>query len=818
MGSPSSFAMEESSENVNENASVVPTVGVHSPIRSGVKKRKADGSLSLEGSGSGDKGGASASSKAAADSLAVQRLQRELSMARFENEAIQIRLQEAESRVDKARTETLLATTKYEEQLLAQDEIIETLKKKHRELYEGASSTKEESIQEVESVRNEMLARCEAAEEERDELSEANERMTQRIKELTKSERLMQTELLAVKEELARVQSEAVSSSRRSPMKGSKMEADSLSDSDSNPHAVEVEQLKQQVQQLQSKLQLRSEELSLMDSYKDSLRETSERDADYRRLIEEHRVFSEKASSIPLLEEENRELKATASRAAEAQRRWSELKVEHDLLQEEVTSWKATFAKICSSSSLASSSPSTSTTGGLGMDVETNNTESVTPQQVEKSVRELQDSYLKLLNSTGESNGEHVVLSRRVEEMEREVTELRQKLKAAEHSAETNEKMLSAERRRVECVTRNRDGLREILDTYSEEAALSSAMAVERSTGDGDGEGDENVQKAVAESKEVATVRKLLQESERTAAEWEQIAKSLQLEGFQTSSSSSSSTSGGVGSGAESNDLTAEVEALQNENKKLNKLLNKAEQEAASLEKRVLVGEYNPRTTKVVHMKFNPHKVAKDASEEQKVRELEDEVKDLTQKLNILQVQLKREQEKVKAAKKKEKALEEEYANATSDFTTTSHSTFSDITTVDINQALRANNDLKGVKAEVQEWQKRYDELQVALGEKDKKLDRLRTHFKQTTKEYRGVCASITGWHVEIAQQDTFTARSLYSSSKDEKLFFQKDEEGNFSLLSSPYAQTLSEDSMEVLRLTDSIPAFLAQACIDRFN
>lgn len=190
------------------------------------------------------------------------------------------------------------------------------------------------------------------------------------------------------------------------------------------------------------------------------------------------------------------------------------------------------------------------------------------------------------------------------------------------------------------------------------------------------------------------------------------------------------------------------------------------QRERDELQERLTRGEFDPKTTKVLHFKVNPVSMASASALEKEVESLRSEASGLREAM-----------EKLKEGK----------------------------------SSSASDADMAVLKRKVEDLQK--------------KEQRLLTMFKRKISVFRGACHKIFGYKIDFTEgndgQAIFTITSDYAAKPTDSFAFQYDEKAEaVSIKSTPFIETPEQKrSVEtfVARL-GSIPAFVANHTIEAFN
>ena len=202
---------------------------------------------------------------------------------------------------------------------------------------------------------------------------------------------------------------------------------------------------------------------------------------------------------------------------------------------------------------------------------------------------------------------------------------------------------------------------------------------------------------------------------------------------------------------APNKDLEEKLRTLEEKNEKLE----------SELERRSIKGDFNPMDTKVIHFTNNPTALA--------IEKRAAQMSELTSE-NI-------------ALKARVQLLEQGQ-------------------TTDLTMMVGA----KVEESEAEQVKALKDELEKA----DVKKKRLMEAFKKTSQDFREVVYHLTGYRIDVLQENKYRMLPLYAESQDDSLLFQKSKSGEIQMLESEFSLELGELMEEHLERNNSIPMFLA--------
>jgi len=242
----------------------------------------------------------------------------------------------------------------------------------------------------------------------------------------------------------------------------------------------------------------------------------------------------------------------------------------------------------------------------------------------------------------------------------------------------------------------------------------------------------------------------------------------------------------------------SDMKLLKTQHSRLEKMLDRKEQEIATLHAKLGRGDYNKTTTKVLHFKMNPQK---QAGVKRKMREkavLEEKIEELEAKLNAYE-------EAVATGKgiqaNDTKSLERIAENVRRR------------AEAEASMLLRERE----MKTELEMWKGEAERMRGDVMEGAKRLNRLKEVFKVKVSEFREACYRMTGYKIELVDGDKYRLRPMYAGSEKDEVLIQF-HHGQLSVLATEFVQRLDKSVSGLLTEFHSVPAFLAQITLDLFN
>eukprot|EP01080_Neovahlkampfia_damariscottae_P000893 gene893-9804_t len=213
----------------------------------------------------------------------------------------------------------------------------------------------------------------------------------------------------------------------------------------------------------------------------------------------------------------------------------------------------------------------------------------------------------------------------------------------------------------------------------------------------------------------------------------------------------------------------SEIKNLTNLNKnkekeiiKLKKDIDNFMIEISAMEKRLGKGEFNNKTTKVLHFKMNPLTIAESKKENEDLQKLKSENQ-------LLQIEIE-----------KYKSVEEE----------------------------KGQKFGSGIK--VEELKKTIYDLEISI-------QRLKQVFKKKSDDFRKVIYLLFGFRVDAIQNDMYKLSSMYAEYEEDHLMFQLNGK-EMNILETDFTVSLDKSVTDYLTKYHSYPTFLASVTHYLFN
>ncbi|XP_071880008.1 mitotic spindle assembly checkpoint protein MAD1 isoform X3 [Anas platyrhynchos] len=346
------------------------------------------------------------------------------------------------------------------------------------------------------------------------------------------------------------------------------------------------------------------------------------------------------------------------------------------------------------------------------------------------------------------------------QQLQEEILQIQSQLLEEKKKREQHEALVRRLQKRVLLLTKERDGMRAILESYDSELTPSehSPQLNRRMR-----EAEEMVQKLHAHNTELeAQLSQVLEEmgNHKQRAEMLEVEMKVLKSQECTAEQSTSITK------EEINSLRLKIEELEAERSKLEEENRSLEMK---LEKLTLQGDYDPSKTKVLHFSMNPASLAKQQRKEEQ-QQLQEECERLRELVRVLE------------------------------------------------GGGSIHGNLEGVGSfqspqEIAELKKQVESAEL-------KNQRLKEVFQTKIQEFRKVCYTLTGYQIDITTENQYRLTSIYAEHQGDCLLFKASSSsgGKMQLLETEFSRTIRElIDLHLLR-QDSIPAFLSALTLDLFS
>uniref|UniRef100_A0A4W3IDN8 Mitotic spindle assembly checkpoint protein MAD1 n=1 Tax=Callorhinchus milii TaxID=7868 RepID=A0A4W3IDN8_CALMI len=349
------------------------------------------------------------------------------------------------------------------------------------------------------------------------------------------------------------------------------------------------------------------------------------------------------------------------------------------------------------------------------------------------------------------------MLEKARKQLQEQVLKLRTQILTEQKKREQQEANARRMEKRNILLTKARDGMRSILDSYDNELVSSSyTPQLNRRVR----EAEDMVQKLHAHISELEVICGSTEMEENDTVKFEAVRAGFLFFMFYNDAHKPVHDCGvsALCCRQKIEELEAERSRLDEENKMLQ----------MRLEHNVLQGDYDPTKTKVLHMSMNPWSLAKDERTAE-LKALREECGSLRERLRVLE--------------KGGSVPELSEASTSLSF------------------------------PEVSELRKQVDSAEL-------KNQRLKEIFHKKIQEFRAVCYTLTGYQIDVTTENQYRLTSMYAEQQDDSLMFKAGNSlgAKMQLLQTDFSSTLSEFIDLHLYHQNSIPAFLSAVTLDLFS
>ncbi|XP_030340824.1 mitotic spindle assembly checkpoint protein MAD1 isoform X6 [Strigops habroptila] len=357
-------------------------------------------------------------------------------------------------------------------------------------------------------------------------------------------------------------------------------------------------------------------------------------------------------------------------------------------------------------------------------------------------------------------NGSARILEKARVQLQEEIIRIQSQLLEEKKKREQHEALVRRLQKRVLLLTKERDGMRAILESYDSELTPSehSPQLNRRMR-----EAEEMMQKLHAHNTELeAQLSQVLEE----AGNHKQRAEMLEVEMKVLKSQECTAEQSTVITREEIDTLRQKIEELEAERSKLEEQNRSLEMK---LEKLTVQGDYDPSKTKVLHFSMNPASLAMQQRKEEH-QQLQEAYERLREMVRVL-----------------------EGGGS-------------------IPENLEGLGSLQSSQ-EIAELKKQVESAEL-------KNQRLKEVFQTKIQEFRKVCYTLTGYQIDITTENQYRLTSIYAEHQGDCLLFKASSSSGrkMQLLENEFSRTIRELIELHLLRQDSIPAFLSALTLDLFS
>uniref|UniRef100_A0A8B9QG41 Mitotic arrest deficient 1 like 1 n=1 Tax=Apteryx owenii TaxID=8824 RepID=A0A8B9QG41_APTOW len=444
----------------------------------------------------------------------------------------------------------------------------------------------------------------------------------------------------------------------------------------------------QKIKDLEQKFSQQEHDTLIVKNMKAELARFPKMERELRQLREENAYFREMKENNGLLKEEVEGLQRKLERYEKVQAQLVTLELENEKLLGKLKSWE----KLDQST---------------GLNIRT-------PDDLSRQIVALQQRELVLKEQNSTITNSARILEKARQQLQEEIIRVQSQLLDEKKKREQHEALVRRLQKRVLLLTKERDGMRAILESYDSELTPSehSPQLNRRMR-----EAEEMVQKLHAHNTELeGQLSQVLEE----VGNHKQRAEMLEVEMKVLKSQESTADQSVFVTKEEVDALRLKIEELEAERSKLegeNRALE------MKLEKLTLQGDYDPSKTKVLHFSMNPASLAKQQRKEEQ-QQLQEECERLRELVRVLE------------------------------------------------GGGSIPENLEGVGSfqspqEVAELKKQVESAEL-------KNQRLKEVFQTKIQEFRKVCYTLTGYQIDITTENQYRLTSIYAEHQGDCLLFKQ--------------------------------------------
>ncbi|XP_064009750.1 mitotic spindle assembly checkpoint protein MAD1 isoform X6 [Pogoniulus pusillus] len=357
----------------------------------------------------------------------------------------------------------------------------------------------------------------------------------------------------------------------------------------------------QKIKDLEQKLSQQEHDAVIVKNMKAELARFPKMERELRQLREENAYFREMKENNGLLKEEVEGLQRKLERYEKVQAQLVTVELENEKLLGRLKSWE----KLDQST---------------GLNIRT-------PDDLSRQIVALQQRELVLKEQNSTVTNSARILEKARQQLQEEMLRLQSQLLDEKKKREQHEALVRRLQKRVLLLTKERDGMRAILESYDSELtpAEHSPQLSRRMR-----EAEEMVQKLHAHNAELeAQLSQVLEE----VGNHKQRAEMLEVEMKALKSQECTAEQSTIITKEEVDTLRLKIEELEAERSKLEEENRSLEMK---LEKLTLQGDYDPSRTKVLHFSMNPASLAKQQRKEEQ-QHLQEECERLREMLRAVE-------------------------------------------------------------------------------------------------------------------------------------------------------------------------------------
>ncbi|XP_059408103.1 mitotic spindle assembly checkpoint protein MAD1 isoform X2 [Carassius carassius] len=441
------------------------------------------------------------------------------------------------------------------------------------------------------------------------------------------------------------------------------------------------------MKELERRLALQEQDSVIVKNMKSEMARLPELEREIKRLREENTFLRETKENNSLLKEETEGLRRKLERVERVMEEKLKAELEKEKLEQELQAWENIGQ-------------------AAGLNIRK-------PQDLSREVIQIQQRELNLKQQNYTLNSSIRSVEKARAELLPEIAQLRAKAQEEQKKRENQDSLVRRLQKRVLLLTKERDGMRAILESYDSELATSeySPQLMLRVK-----EAEDMLQKVQAHNNEMETQLSKAQEEAGTFKLQVQMV-TAELEALKEQQLSDAEKN--IFSTAEEvSSLRQKIEELEAERQLLEEQNNILEMR---LERHNLQGDYDPVKTKVIHLQMNPTSIAKQQRAE--------DVEQLRLECQLLRDRIR----KIEAG--------------------------GGVTTDDTTLIIPPSQEIL--------------DLRKQMESAELKNQRLKEVFQKKIQEFRTACYVLTGYQIDITMENQYRLTSVYAEHMEDSLLFK---------------------------------------------
>ncbi|XP_029360166.1 mitotic spindle assembly checkpoint protein MAD1 [Echeneis naucrates] len=495
------------------------------------------------------------------------------------------------------------------------------------------------------------------------------------------------------------------------------------------------------IKELETRLALQEQDIAIVKTVKSEVAKVPDLEKELKRLRDDNAFLRENRENCSLLKEEVEGLRKKLERMEKTKEELVNMELEKERLAEKLQGWE-----------------------NLGQYTGLNIRK---PEDLSREVIQIQQREIALKEQNYTLNSRVRSVERSQSELRTEVSQQRSKTLEEQKKREAQDALVRRLQKRVLLLTKERDGMRAILESYDSELAPTeySPQLSKRLR-----EAEDILQKTQNHNAEMEA--QLTKAQEETGSLKLQLQKvELEIEALKKQQASAADSSS-LATKEEVSLLRQKIEDLEAERQRLEEQNNVLEMR---LERHNLQGDFDPLKTRVLHLKMNPTSVAKQ-ERQQEVDALREEVTNLRELM---------------------RSLQDGGGLVSSQDDSSLHRSSLGLSLPPSKEVL---------------------DLRKQMESSELRNQRLKEVFQKKIQEFRTVCYVLTGYQMDITTENQYRLTSVYAEHMDDSLLFKKGSNGSMQLMETEFSKTLGEMVALHLHHQKSIPAFLSAVTLDLFS